>query len=95
MTLTIVANIRAAPGREELVYNELLKLVGPTRQEPGCLQYDLHRDNDNPAHFLFYENWQSHELWQQHMASAHLYAYKQATDGAVAEFTINEMTKLA
>ncbi len=95
MTLTIVANIRAAPGREELVHKELLKLVVPTRQEPGCLQYDLHRDNDNPAHFLFYENWQTRELWQQHMGSAHLSAYKQATDGAVDEFTINEMIKLA
>ena len=69
MTLTIVANIRAAPGREELVHKELLKLVVPTRQEPGCLQYDLHRDNDNPAHFLFYENWQTRELWQQYMGS--------------------------
>ncbi|MEO1610025.1 MAG: antibiotic biosynthesis monooxygenase, partial [Pseudomonadota bacterium] len=25
---------------------------------------DLHQDNENPAHFMFYENWESRELWQ-------------------------------
>ncbi|MEM9449380.1 MAG: antibiotic biosynthesis monooxygenase, partial [Cyanobacteria bacterium P01_E01_bin.6] len=24
----------------------------------GCIQYDLHEDNENPAHFVFYENWE-------------------------------------
>ena len=95
MTLTIVANIHAAPGNEDLVYTELMKLMDPTRKEQGCLQYDLHRDNEDPAHFLFFENWENRELWQQHMNAAHLAAYLQATDGAVETFTLHEMTKVA
>ncbi|MEH6470828.1 MAG: antibiotic biosynthesis monooxygenase, partial [Halopseudomonas sp.] len=63
-----------------------------TRAEADCLQYDLHQDNDNPAHFMFYENWQSRELWQAHMGVQHLKDYLAATQGAVAEFTVNEMT---
>lgn len=43
MPLTIVANIHAKAGREELVRAELEKLVVPTRKEAGCLQYDLHQ----------------------------------------------------
>ncbi|WP_416383486.1 putative quinol monooxygenase [Psychrobacter sp. 28M-43] len=27
-----------------------------------CINYDLHQDNKNPAHFIFYENWASREL---------------------------------
>ena len=25
------------------------------RDEPGCLRFDVHRDNDDPNHFLLYE----------------------------------------
>jgi len=62
--LTIVANIKANPEKIDLVKAELLKLIDMTRAEAGCINYDLHQDNENPAHFLFYENWQSRELWQ-------------------------------
>ena len=95
MPLTIVANIHAAPGRADLVHAELRKLVEPTLKEEGCFQYDLHRDNDDPAHFLFYETWESRELWQAHMQAPHLSAYLQATDGVVDKFTITEMERVS
>ncbi len=93
--LTIVAHITAQSDKIELVKAELEKLVDITRSEEGCLQYDLHQDNENPAHFMFYENWESRGLWQAHMKSEHLKAYRAATDGAVEVFTLHEMTHLA
>ena len=90
--LTIVANIHAKADKIALVKAELLKLIATTRGEDGCIQYDLHQDNDTPAHFLFYENWESRELWQNHMNAPHLAAYVAATEGAVESFTLNEMT---
>ncbi len=92
--LTIVANIHASPDRIDLVRSELEKLVSITRAEEGCIQYDLHQDNENPAHFLFYESWESRELWQVHMNAPHLADYMEATEGAVAEFTLNEMSRI-
>lgn len=70
--LTIVAHIRANPNKIDLVRSELEKLIPITRAEEGCIQYDLHHDNADPAHFLFYENWESRELWQSHMGNKHL-----------------------
>jgi quinol monooxygenase YgiN len=90
--LTIVANIHAKADKVELVKAELEKLIAITRAEAGCLQYDLHQDNDNPAHFMFYENWETRDLWQTHMGAPHLAAYMAATDGAVENFVLNEMT---
>ena len=90
--LTIVANIHAKPDKIELVKAELLKLIDTTRAEDGCIQYDLHQDNEDPAHFMFYETWTSRELWQTHMNAPHLAAYGAATAGAVAAFTLHEMT---
>lgn len=93
--LTIVANIKVKSDQIDMVKVELEKLVPITRAETGCIQYDLHQDNENPSHFMFFENWESRELWQTHMNAPHLAAYMQATDGAVEEFTLNEMTQIA
>ncbi len=92
--LTIVANITARSDQIDLVKTELEKLIAITRAEAGCLQYDLHQDNENPAHFMFYENWESRELWQAHMGNQHLQDYMAATEGAVADFALNEMTHI-
>ena len=92
--LTIVANIHAHPEQMELLRSELEKLVPITRAEAGCIQYDLHRDNENPAHFMFFESWESAELWQAHMNAPHLAAYVKATEGAVTGFTLKQMTKI-
>ncbi|GAM75992.1 hypothetical protein JCM19241_290 [Vibrio ishigakensis] len=92
MALTIVANIIAKQDKIELVQSELLKLIETTRAEKGCINYDLHQDNENPAHFLFFENWETRELWQDHMSNNHLAEYVKAVEGAVESFTVNEMT---
>jgi quinol monooxygenase YgiN len=92
--LTIVARIEAKKDSIDLVKSELLKLLAPTHKEQGCLQYDLYQDNDNPGIFIFYENWESRELWQVHMGADHLKAYIEATDGAVESFTVNEMSQV-
>jgi quinol monooxygenase YgiN len=92
MSLTILAQITAADGKADLVRAELEKLISITRAEEGCLQYDLHVDNENPGFFVFYENWVNRDLWQTHMSAPHLAAYMQATDGAVSSFVLNEMS---
>ncbi len=94
MALTILAQITAHPGKENLVRAELEKLVPITRGEEGCIQYDLHIDATNPGFFVFYENWETRELWQTHMNAPHLAASMDATEGSVADFVLNEMTRI-
>jgi len=90
--LTIVANIHAKADQVDFVKAELVKLIAITLKEEGCITYDLHQDNENPAHFMFYESWETRELWQAHMGQPHLQDYMAATEGAVASFTLDEMT---
>ena len=92
--LTIVAKITAKAEKIDLVKTELLKLIQPTRGEAGCLNYDLHQDNENPNVFLFHENWENRELWQDHMNNSHLAEFVKATDGAIEELIVNEMTPI-
>ena len=93
--LTIIANIHANPDKIDLVKAELERLLPLTRAEPGCINYDLHQDNTDFAHFVFHENWESREHWQAHMDSPHIAAYRKATEGAVDQITITELTRIA
>ena len=92
--LTIVARILAKPEQRELVKAEVLKLVEPTRKEKGCINYDLHQDNENENLFIFYENWESEELLKAHTQSAHFIAFGKATEDAIEEFLVNKMTQI-
>ena len=83
--ITVIAHIHARPGHEELVQRELAKLVPPTRAEPGCKRYDLHRDLKDSGHFFFYETWDSAESHETHMDSAHMADFVVACKGAIAE----------
>ncbi|MGH9816666.1 MAG: putative quinol monooxygenase [Candidatus Acidiferrales bacterium] len=85
--LTVVARIRAKPGKEEEVKQALLGLVGPTRGEAGCLNYDLHQSHDDAALFLFYEDWTSRAALDAHAQSAHIQAFRARGRELLAEPT--------
>jgi len=72
--VTVVATFEARPGREAELKRLLLALLAPTRQEAGCLNYDLHISPEHPAKFLFHENWAGKELLEAHLKSPHLAA---------------------
>lgn len=73
-TITVVATFVARPGKETELRNALVGLVSPTRQENGCLNYDLHVAADNPARFLFHENWTTKAALDVHLQSPHIQA---------------------
>jgi len=77
--LTVVAEMQAKPGKEDDLRRAVLALIEPTRQEDGCVQYDLHVHSSDPSRFVFYENWTSQEHLDRHAASAHLKNFGAAT----------------
>lgn len=93
--LSLVAQIKAKPGKEAELRQVLTALVRPTRAEEGCPTYDLHAANDDPGFFLFYEEWRTVPSWERHMSAPHLEAFKGRTDELVAEWKLHQMTKIA
>jgi len=94
-TLTIIATIVCKKEKIEFIKSEMLKLIDKTRAEEGCINYDLHQDNSNPAHFVFHENWESEALLEKHLESQHIADYVAATEGCIESFAINRMTHIA
>jgi quinol monooxygenase YgiN len=83
--VTVVARIKAKPGMEERVKEELLALVAPTRTEPGCLNYNLHQALDDTSSFVFYENWLSKQDLDEHLQKPHLRAFLMKEDHLLAQ----------
>lgn len=93
--LTIVARILAKYEKRELVKTELLKLAGFSKLDEGCINYDVHEDNENPNLFVVYENWKNRDSLDKHVASKHFVNYVESVDGAVDEFVVHNMTHIA
>ena len=70
--LTVIASMKAAPGKEDELRDALQALVEPTTQEDGYVNYDLHESVEEPGRFFFYENWHSGEHLDAHLAAPHL-----------------------
>ena len=94
-SLTIVATVKVKADSVEFVKTELLKLIDVTRAEEGCLLYQLYQDNSNPAHFTFFEQWASRELWQVHMNNQPLKDFSIAVADALDELSVSEMSQMA
>lgn len=78
--ITVVAVMKAKPGKEDELRAAALALVEPTRQEEGCVQYDLHVHLVDPGSLVFYENWTSVEHLARHAASPHMQAFRAIAD---------------
>jgi len=92
--VTVVAKLVAKEEAIDVVRAELLKLIAPTRNEAGCREYRLHQDNENPALFIFYENWENPSCLEQHIASPHYQTYIAAVNGLIAEKTVHRMAEI-
>jgi quinol monooxygenase YgiN len=73
--LSLAVVIKAKEGQEEAVKNGCIGILEPTRKEKGCINYTLHMDPNDKGRFMFYENWESKELWDLHLATPHIKAF--------------------
>jgi quinol monooxygenase YgiN len=82
--LNTVALITAKPGSEDVVREALTTLLGHTREEEGCLRYDLFESAAAPGTFVTVEEWTGQEALDGHMASPHIATALAATGDVLA-----------
>ena len=92
--VTVVAKVTAKSEAIEAVKAELIKMLVPTRQEEGCIEYRLHQDHDNPAVLVFYENWKNLTCLEQHMNSPHFKAYVAAVGDLITDKAVHKLTEI-
>ena len=78
---TVMVSLRVKPDMVE----RFLDAIGENsrasrRDEPGCLRFDVHRDNDDPTHFLLYELYADERAFRQdHRSAPHYLKWRAAS----------------
>ena len=71
MAYVVTAKWTAKAGEEAAVAAAVEKLAPLSRKEPGMIQYQPHRDPENPRVFFFYEQYRDKAGYEAHLASPH------------------------
>ena len=85
--VTVIAYIEVKPGSEETFLKAASVVVAATRAETACINYDLHRSDERPNLFMFYENWTSMAGLKEHARSAHIQTYRNNISDLLAKPT--------
>ncbi len=85
--VTVIAYIEVKPGTEETFLQAASAVVAATRAEAACINYDLHRSDEKPSLFVFYENWTSMAGLQQHAQSSHIQTFRNTIADLLAKPT--------
>lgn len=75
--LTVIALLKAKPGKEDELRRVCESILEPSLKDPGCHTYALHQGAADPTQFVFYEVWDSQADLEAHLASPHITAGKQ------------------
>ena len=73
MSVTLIARIKAKPGSEhelETAFRDMIKKVRAA--EPGCLTYVLHKSNQDPTTFVWYETYTDQASFDAHRKTDHM-----------------------
>src|SRR6478752_9314948 len=69
---SVVAEVRAKPGKEAALREATLPLVALVRSDPKNLVYFLQEDREAPGHFIFYEVFANKEDFEAHNATPYV-----------------------
>ena len=83
-TVRVVARFIALPDHQEELRLILTDLVEPTRQEDGCISYELLQNQEDPTDCVFVEEWESEALLNAHLESPHINEVDAKLDGLLA-----------
>ena len=78
---TVIVSLRVKPD----MVGRFLEVMGETsrasrRDEPGCLRFDVQRDNDDPGHFLLYELYADERAFtEEHRRAPHYEQWRAAS----------------
>ena len=91
--LTIVAELKAKPGKEKELRQALQALLEPPRRQQGNINYDMLVSNEDPGLIIFYENWRTKAEWQQHMKSSILVDFAKEQPQLAQSWKLYQMTR--
>lgn len=76
--VTVNAILEPKEGHAEQLFLELKKVQQASREEEGCIQYNIHQSVDTNT-FVLYEVWKDQDAVDSHAQTAHYQEYRKNT----------------
>jgi quinol monooxygenase YgiN len=76
----VFVKLRAREGEERAVEEALREVLGPSREEPGCLDFHLFRSMRDPRLFFIHSRWVDEAAFQQHAVLPHTERFLKKVD---------------
>ena len=77
MELFIFARFHAGEGKDEAVAAALRDVVGPSREEAGCLAINAYRSTRDPRLFYIHSRWTGEAAFEVHATLPHTVRFLQ------------------
>jgi quinol monooxygenase YgiN len=75
----VIATLKIAPGSLDAMLPAALTCIAATREEKGCIAYDLHVSVTDAEKLVFVEKWERREDLSAHSRQPHLAAWREAS----------------
>jgi autoinducer 2-degrading protein len=69
MSFVNCVSIRVKPGCDQALEDAFQELTTSTRQEPGCITYQLHRSIQDALHYFVYESYVDESAFRFHQST--------------------------
>ena len=88
MTVVLAVTWVAKEGEADAIAEILRQGMPISRSEPGCLQYDVHRDQDDANRFFIFERYVDEAALEAHGSSVHF--RELVIEGALPRLEVRE-----
>jgi enamine deaminase RidA (YjgF/YER057c/UK114 family)/quinol monooxygenase YgiN len=85
----VTSILRALPGKQADLRQQLLKRVEVSRKEPGCISYNLYQSSEDPSLFILHENWTDMPSLQRHFQTPDHEGWSKIRSNYVADRQVN------
>jgi len=83
-SVTLV-HVQVVPGQEEAFVSQTLENQRLSRQEPGCLRFDVLQDPEDATRFILYEVFESQDGAKAHKETDHYLKWREAVATMMAQ----------
>ena len=82
--IQIIVRIEPKPDKVDAFLELATHDARNSRKEPGCLRFDVLRQNDSPARFAFYEVYKDEDAVKAHQQTEHYARWKREIEALQA-----------
>lgn len=81
----VIATLTVSPENRDTLVAAAQPCIAATRNEAGCISYDLTASSTEPGTAIFVERWESRDHLQAHFGTPHMATWREASGKLITD----------